>query len=119
MGSAIKSYRDLIVWQRAIELVKRVYQETSSLPQDERFGLVSQMRRCAISVPSNIAEGWGRGSKQDYIRFLRTARGSLYELATQAEISLQLEFAGNWKNILDMIDEVRRLLHGLLKSLDA
>lgn len=114
----IKSYRDLITWQKGMDLVVCVYRETASLSSSERFGLISQTRRCAVSVPSNIAEGWGRGARQDYIRFLRIARGSLYELATQADICKRLAFPGDWDAIMNMVDDVRRLLHGLIRSLE-
>ena len=118
LTSQIDSYRDLIAWQRGIDLVEHVYRQTGNLPKDERFGLVAQMRRSAVSVPSNIAEGWGRGTRNDYVRFLRTARGSLFELSTQAEICKRLRFAGDWDHIMDTADEVRRILHGLIRSLD-
>ena len=114
----IKSYRDLITWQKGMDLVVCVYRETANLPPSERFGLISQMRRCAVGIPSNIAEGWGRGARQDYIRFLRIARGSLYELATQADICKRLAFPGDWDAIMNMVDDVRRLLHGLIRSLE-
>ncbi|MCH8315255.1 MAG: four helix bundle protein [Planctomycetes bacterium] len=118
MTNQIDSYRDLIVWQRGIDLVEHVYGQTGDLPKDERFGLVAQMRRSAVSVPSNIAEGWGRGTRNDYVRYLRTARGSLFELSTQAEICKRLGFAGDWTHIMDTADEVRRILQGLIRSLD-
>ncbi len=118
LTSQIDSYRDLVAWQRGIDLVEHVYRQTGDLPKDERFGLVAQMRRSAVSVPSNIAEGWGRGTRNDYVRFLRTARGSLFELSTQAEICKRLRFAGDWDHIMDTADEVRRILHGLIRSLD-
>ncbi len=118
LTSQIDSYRDLIAWQRGIDFVEHVYRQTGDLPKDERFGLVAQMRRSAVSVPSNIAEGWGRGTRNDYVRFLRTARGSLFELSTQAEICKRLRFAGDWDHIMDTADEVRRILHGLIRSLD-
>ena len=118
LTNQIDSYRDLIAWQRGIDLVEHVYQQTADLPNDERLGLVAQMRRSAVSIPSNIAEGWGRGARKDYIRFLRTARGSLFELSTQAEICKRLRFAGDWAHIMDTADEVRRILQGLIRSLD-
>lgn len=118
LTNQIDSYRDLIAWQRGIDLVEHVYGQTGDLPKDERFGLVAQMRRSAVSVPSNIAEGWGRGTRNDYVRFLRTARGSLFELSTQAEICKRLGFAGDWTHIMDTADEVRRILQGLIRSLD-
>lgn len=88
----ITKYRDLIVWQRSMDIGMKAYAFTALLPSDERFGLVSQLRRASISMPSNIAEGWGRGASSDrqFLSFLRIARGSLYELETQAELSKRL-----------------------------
>jgi len=80
-------YRDLIAWQKAMDLVAHVYYITKSFPDEEKFGLVSQMRRCAVSVPSNIAEGQSRNSKGEFIQFLGIARGSIAELTTQILIS--------------------------------
>ena len=82
MEHTVKSYRDLIAWQRARDLVREVYLLTATFPVGERFGLVSQMDRSAVSIPSNIAEGYGRATTQDYLHFLRIARGSAYELET-------------------------------------
>jgi len=76
----MKTYRELICWQKAIELVKSIYKITKNFPQSEQFGLTSQLRRAAVSVPSNIAEGFGRGSNKDFRRFLDISRGSLFEL---------------------------------------
>ncbi len=118
LTSQIDSYRDLIACQRGIDLVEHVYQQTADLPGDERFGLVAQMRRSAVSVPSNITEGWGRGTRNDYVRFLRMARGSLFELSTQAELCKRLRFAGDWAQIMGTADELRRILHRLIRSLD-
>ena len=87
----IKTYRDLIAWQRAMELVRLLYQVTARMPESERFGLTNQMRRAAVSIPSNIAEGYARQTTLDYIKFLRTARGSLAELATQVEIAIAIK----------------------------
>ena len=89
---AITSYKDLIIWQRSMDVTVEVYQFTAQLPTDERFGLISQMRRASTSMPSNIAEGWGRGTNSDrqFLSFLRIARGSLYELETQIELSKRL-----------------------------
>lgn len=83
----VTSFRDLDVWTDGISLAEIVYQATRTFPSDERFGLTSQMRRAAVSVSSNIAEGWGRRSRADYLRFLHIARGSLFEVATQVEIA--------------------------------
>lgn len=79
----IRSHRDLIAWQKAVDLGLEVYRLTRSFPDAERFGLISQLRRAGVSVSSNIAEGYGRGTTADYLRFLRAARGSLYEIDTQ------------------------------------
>jgi len=87
----IRTFRDLLVWQKSMALVTRVYKETGAFPADEKFGLVAQMRRCAVSIPSNIAEGYGRRASGDYLRFLQIAVGSVYELQTQLEIARNLE----------------------------
>lgn len=88
----ISNYRDLIVWQRSMDAAVMAYELSALLPTDERFGLVSQMRRAAVSIPSNIAEGWGRGTSSDrqFLSFLRISRGSLYELETQTELARRL-----------------------------
>jgi len=88
--SSLKSYKELLVWQKSMMLVSKIYELTRKLPEDERFGLISQMRRSSVSIPSNIAEGWGRLSRKNYIQFLRISRGSLYELETQILITKQL-----------------------------
>jgi len=92
MKNEIKSFRDLIVWQRSIILVGNVYKYTKNFPAEELYGLTSQIRRSAVSIPSNIAEGYGRKSTGDYCRFLQYATGSLYELDTQLEISYNLNY---------------------------
>lgn len=91
MSRTFRTYRDLDVWQVAMTLTESVYQSTASMPSTERFGLVSQMRRAAVSVPSNIAEGYGRGRRREYIRSLTNARGSLCELETQVTLSARLK----------------------------
>jgi four helix bundle protein len=111
------SYRELVVWQKAMSLVTNVYSLTKSLPPDERFGLSQQMRRSAVSIPSNIAEGQGRHATADFIRFLRVARGSLFELRTQAEICVNLHYPGEWRQLLTDLDDVSRCLAGLIRSL--
>ena len=87
-----KSYRELLVWQKSMQLVTHIYQATESFPKGELFGLTSQIRRAAISIPSNMAEGFGRQLAGDFGRFLIMARGSLYELQTQIEIALNLRY---------------------------
>ena len=89
-----KGYKDLLVWQNGIELVKEVYKLTRPYPSEEKFGLVSQMRRAAVSIPSNIAEGQARHTTKEFIQFLSHAEGSLAELETQIIVSMGLGFCG-------------------------
>ncbi|RQV95178.1 MAG: four helix bundle protein [Calditrichaeota bacterium] len=88
----MKSFRDLKIWGKAILLVKEIYKLTNSFPTNEAYGLTQQIRRAVISIPSNIAEGYGRNSTQDYIRFLRISKGSLYEVIAQLEIAVALDY---------------------------
>ena len=92
MDTQIRSFRDLVVWQKAMDLVERIYAITKQFPVDERYALTSQIRRAAVSVPSNIAEGYGRHSTAGYVRFLQIALGSLNELQTQLELGIRLGF---------------------------
>ena len=112
-------YRDLVVWQKALELVTQVYAETAAFPREELFGLTSQMRRAAVSVPSNIAEGQGRLSRGEFQQFLGNARGSLLELETQIEIAARLGLLGREKadHLLERSRGVNRMLNGLITSL--
>lgn len=114
-----KSFRDLIVWQRAIDLTTEVYRLTARFPREEVYGLTSQLRRAAVSVASNIAEGSGRGGKREFRQFLTTARGSVCEVQTQLTIAGNLDFARR-KEIQateSVANEVGRMLNGLLQSL--
>jgi len=115
----VRSYRDLIAWQRAMELVERVYAMTRRFPDDERYGLASQMRRAAVSIPSNIAEGHGRLHRPDYLRFLSVARGSFMEVETQVEIADRLGYLSTEEmaDLAGPLREVGRLLNGLVRSL--
>lgn len=117
----VRSYEDLRVWQEGITLCALVYDLTSRFPDGERFGLISQLRRSAVSIPSNIAEGWGRGSRPDYVRFLRLARGSLFEARTQVIVAERVGLCSSQSAapVVRQIDDVRRMLHGLIRSLDA
>jgi four helix bundle protein len=101
-----------------MELAEAVYQATAKLPETARFGLMSQMRRAAVSVPSNIAEGHGRGSKLDYLKFLRTSRASLAELSTQLELAARLRLLSNDPQLSELVNEEARILQGLIKSLE-
>ena len=114
-----EKYRDLLVWQRAMELVKEIYRVTKSFPKEEVYGLTAQIRRAAIAVSSNIAEGKGRYSTADVNHFLVQARGSLYELETQVLIATDLKYLSEAesKKLLDRSDEVAKLLNGLIRSL--
>lgn len=115
----VSSYKDLKVWQRSIDLVKDVYLLTDSFPKSEIYGLTSQIRRASISVPSNIAEGAGKKSSKDYIRFLDISLGSLAELETQLIISVKIGYLTQdaVDNCFNEIMELGKMLHGLIKSL--
>jgi len=115
----IRSFRDLIVWDKSVELVKEVYQVTKSFPKEEIFGLTSQVRRAAVSIPSNIAEGHARLSRKEFQYFLGNARGSLAELQTQIIIGKELGFLSDKEmdDIMNKATDVARLLNGLLSSL--
>jgi four helix bundle protein len=112
-------YQDLIAWQRAVAFVKRIYVITSDFPKDELFGLKSQMRRSAVSVASNIAEGQGRGTIGEFHQFLGTARGSLYELETQIVIAGELDYLSEDQRDSSLREaaELGRILNGLRSSL--
>jgi four helix bundle protein len=113
----VKSYQDLIAWQRAMELVVEVYEMTKGFPKDERFGLTNQVRRAAVSVPSNIAEGQGRGVGAEFAHHLRIAQGSLQEVETQVILGQRLGFTRGGAELLSMADETGRLLRGLHKTI--
>lgn len=115
----MNNYKELKVWQKAIELTGNVYELTKSFPDDEKFGLKSQVQRSAVSIPSNIAEGSGRGSQKEFSNFLSIALGSAYELETQLIICTKLQFADNEKTakLLVQVEEIQKMLFGLKKSL--
>ena len=117
---SVASYRDLVVWQKAMALVSAVYQLTRAFPNSERFGLTSQIQRAAVSIPSNIAEGQGRLATKEFRQFLGIARGSLKELETQLLISIDLGYASpeNVDPCLGLTDEIGRMLNALIKALD-
>lgn len=116
MGS--KSYRDLLVWQKGMSIVEEIYRLTAEFPRNEEYGLKSQMRRAAISIPSNIAEGQGRGHGKEFVQFLHIALGSLSELETQIEIASRLQIVQSQEaiSILQRCQEVGKMLHGLAGS---
>jgi four helix bundle protein len=112
----MKGHRDLLVWQESIALVKDIYAVTRKFPDDEKFGLSSQMRRAAVSIPSNIAEGAGRGSQREMAQFLVIARGSLSELETQLVIAKELDYVSETAEIEAKLRSIFRLLGGLLNN---
>ncbi len=116
---SIRSYQDLAIWKKAMQLVVQVYHLTRRFPREEMHGLTSQMRRAAVSIPTNIAEGWGRGSRKEYIQFLRIARGSLLELETLLAISRNLRYLSqeDMQARLALVEEISRMLSGLIASL--
>lgn len=115
----MNNFRELKVWQKSIELVKQIYQKTNSFPSTEIYGLTSQIRRAAVSIPSNIAEGAARKSVKDFDHFLSIALGSSFELETQIIIATELNYLSNDDNtqIEQDIQEVQKMIRGLQKSL--
>src|SRR4051812_46581405 len=116
--ATVRTFRDLIAWQRGMELAKSVYAATQRMPESERFGLTNQIRRAVVSIPSNIAEGHARQSRADYLKFLRIARGSLAELSTQTELAWSLKMILPNPPLLSLIQEVDRILQALIASLE-
>ena len=116
----MEDYRDLIVWKRSVELVRAVYALTKQLPKEEIFALSNQLRRAVVSIPSNIAEGYGRNSKEDYLRFLNIARGSKNEVETQLQICLMLGYLKP-EEVVEaqaLCAEVGKMLNALIRSID-
>ena len=117
--SAPATHRDLLAWQEAMALVESVYRDTALFPKEETFGLAAQLRRCAVSVPSNIAEGAARNSSREYVQFLGISCGSLAELETQLELAMRLGFMKSDAVSFKHANRVARLLRALRKSLKA
>lgn len=117
----MKSYRDLIVWQKSVTMVTHVYQLLKCFPDDEKFGLTSQLKRSSVSIPSNIAEGYGRNYTKDYIRFLNIARGSLYEMQTQFQIAQNLQFVKKEELLIihELSIEIEKMLNSLINKLSS
>jgi len=112
----MKTHKDLDVWKDSIELVVKIYRLVSNFPKEERFGLVDQMKRAAVSIPSNIAEGAARNSQKEFLQFLHVALGSIAELETQLIISKKLGFLNN-ENIFEDLEKIKSKLLGLIRYL--
>lgn len=114
---ASSSYRDLIVWQKSMVLIEKIYQITSNFPSEEKFNLTSQLRRSAVSIASNIAEGSKRGSRKEFINFLNISYGSLAELETQVEVSIRLKYIEGSEDVLLLSEEISKMLNSLIRKL--
>jgi|TARA_R100000541_G_scaffold58793_2_gene70620 four helix bundle protein len=115
----IKTFRDLKIWQQSMELVTEIYRATSSFPEEEKYGLTSQLRRSSVSIPSNISEGFGRNSQGDFKRFVNISMGSLFELQTQIEVARNLEFISKeiFENLYDHSREIERMMSSFIRTL--
>lgn len=119
MASRIETFRDLIVWQTSMDLSVAIYRLTGTFPPEEKYGLTNQLRRASVSVPSNIAEGFGRGTRKDYRQFLVVSRGSALELQTQLTLARRLGFGRlvELEQAESLADEVVRMLYGIVLKL--
>ena len=116
----MNKFKDLLVWQKAMDLAKNIYEITSDFPSEEKFGLTSQIKRSAISIPSNIAEGAGRNAKNEFKHFLSIAQGSSFELETQLILAEKLSFISKNKTevVLESLQEIQKMISGLQKTLN-
>lgn len=116
----MNKFKNLKIWQRAVDLATQVYEKTNDFPDTEKYGLTSQMRRCTVSISSNIAEGAGRGTKKEFSRFLNIAYSSSYELETQLLISKNLGFiqAIHYQDLIEEIDQLQKMIYSFTKSLE-
>ncbi len=121
MSDTIRSHKELIVWQKSMDLVAATYHLTENFPQREMYTLAAQMRKAAVSIPSNIAEGRSRSTRKDFIHFLRMAYGSVSELETQLLIAKRLSFVNlhEYTSCDSLLSEVSRMLHAMIKKLEA
>jgi len=119
IAAKVGGYKDLLVWRKGIELVKEIYRMTKPFPADERFGLVSQMRRAALSIPSNIAEGQARKTTGEFVQFLSQAEGSLAELDTQLILAVELGYNNTTQvaSATGLVSELKRMLNALRRAL--
>lgn len=121
MDAPSRSYKDLVVWQKAIELVAAIYSITDNFPEREKYALATQMRRASVSIPSNIAEGRSRSTRKDFINFLYIALGSSTELETQLIIAEKLHYISHhqFTKAADALSEICRMLHAIIRKLEA
>ena len=119
-SAPIRDYRDLVVWKESMEIAESVYQLTRSFPREEMFGMTSQMRRCAASIPANIAEGFGRAQRRPFVQFLRIAQGSLKELETHAALSARVGLLplSDWKQLETRFEILGKRLVTFIRSLN-
>ena len=117
-GKSVRTHKDLEAWKMSMELVEKVYRLTKSFPKEEQYGITSQMRRAAISIPSNIAEGASRNSDKEFIQFLYVSSGSLSELETQLLLSKRLGLMDQ-NEIFDDVTSIKKMLFGLIRFLKA
>ena len=115
----VRTYRELVAWQKGMALVKAVYALEKQFPKAEQYRLVDQLTRAAVSVPSNVAEGFGRATKKDFAHFLSQARGSLFEVETQLLLAKDLGFVGDVMPELELSSELGKILNGLIRKLTA
>lgn len=115
----MNTFRDLLIWQKSMNIVTEIYQLTNSFPKEEFYGLSSQIRRCSVSIPSNIAEGYGRDGNNDYLRFLNISMSSLFEMQTQLEISFNLKFLSEnqFNKINGESRELERMLIAFIRKI--
>lgn len=113
-----RSHCKLEAWKQAMDLTRTIYKETKNFPAEERFGLTAQLRRCAVSIPSNLAEGAGRGTRKEFVHFLHIARGSLSELETQCILANDFGYMDDGENITNLVNRVFQLICGLIRSLE-
>lgn len=118
MGEPIKTFRDLIAWQRGFALTRMVYVYSQRLPREEIFGLTSQMRRASSSIPLNVAEGYGLGTRDQFLRHLRQARASCMEVDTAVELAASIYELKPDQTLRDLISETDRVIQGLIRSLE-
>lgn len=112
------SYKELIVWKRSFSLVTKIYKDLQEMPKDEVYGLTSQIKRCAVSIPSNIAEGFGRQSQKSFAQYLKISRGSLFELETQLLLVKEIELIKINEEVFIEIEEIAKMLNAFIKRVE-